>query len=91
MKKTLLITSLFWLTLSFAQESVTCPVTGKTYNMSENNANGPHSGSIEHFTNTKIDGSQQTAQEKSSGTANKKQNWFPNQLNLEVLRQNSEL
>lgn len=91
MKKTLLITSLLWLTVSFAQESVTCPVTGKTYNMSENNANGPHSGSIEHFTNTKIDGSQQTAQEKSSGTANKKQNWFPNQLNLEVLRQNSEL
>lgn len=91
MKKTLLITSLLWLTVSFAQESVTCPVTGKTYNMGENNANGPHSGSIEHFTNTKIEGSQQTAQEKSSGTANKKQNWFPNQLNLEVLRQNSEL
>jgi len=91
MKKTLLITSLLWLTVSFAQESVTCPVTGKTYNMSENNSNGPHSGSIEHFTNTKIDGAKQTAQEKSSGTSNKKQNWFPNQLNLEVLRQNSEL
>lgn len=89
MKKTVLLTSFLCLTMSFAQETMTCPVTGKTYNVGENGANkGPHSGSIEHFTNTQPSG---VAQEKSSGTSNKKQNWFPNQLNLEVLRQNSEL
>lgn len=89
MKKTVLLTSFLCLTMSFAQETMTCPVTGKTYKMSENDApKGPHSGSIEHFTDTQTGG---VVQEKSSGTATKKQNWFPNQLNLEVLRQNSEL
>ena len=92
MKKTLLLTGFLCMTMGFAQETVTCPVTGKTYNMSESGANkGPHSGSIEHFTNTQPAASTANPHEKSSGTANKKQDWWPNQLNLEVLRQNSEL
>ncbi|MFN7045831.1 MAG: catalase/peroxidase HPI [Flavobacterium sp.] len=91
MKKVLLTTSLFLGLFSFAQETMTCPVTGKTVSVNkENTQNGPNASDY-HNVNGK---NQQTAPSQASmGSSNvdKNKQWWPNQLNLNVLRQNSEL
>jgi catalase-peroxidase len=91
MKKVLLTTSLFLGLFSFAQETMTCPVTGKTVSVNkENTQNGPNASDY-HNVNGK---NQQTAPSQASmGSSNvdKNKQWWPNQLNLSVLRQNSEL
>lgn len=93
MKRTVLLSSLFFATFAFAQETVTCPVTGKTYNVNEMGVQrGPSSGSVEQYTNAKSL-VPTTAEVVSKGSENKDRNkeWWPNQLNLDVLRQNSNL
>lgn len=93
MKRTVLLSSLFLASIAFSQETVTCPVTGKTYDVSEmSSQKGPNTGSIEHYTTTKSTPNLKSALAQK-GTANKDKNkeWWPNQLNLDVLRQNSEL
>jgi catalase-peroxidase len=93
MKKTVLLSSLFLVSVAFAQETVTCPVTGKTYNVSEMDVQrGPNTGSIEQYTNSKSTSSvKPEVAQKGSANKDKNKEWWPNQLNLDVLRQNSEL
>lgn len=93
MKKTVLLSSLFLVSVAFAQETVTCPVTGKTYNVSEMGVQrGPNTGSIEQYTNSKPTSSvKPEVAQKGSANKDKNKEWWPNQLNLDVLRQNSEL
>lgn len=92
MRKTVLLSSLLFAVFSFSQETVTCPVTGKTYNVGESSQNGPNTGSIEHYIGNKSV-EKTTSVVALSGNSNKDKNkeWWPNQLNLEVLRQNSNL
>ena len=92
MRKTVLLSSLLFAVFSFSQETVTCPVTGKTYNVGESSQNGPNTGSIEHYIGNKSV-EKTTPVVALSGNSNKDKNkeWWPNQLNLEVLRQNSNL
>ena len=93
MKKTVLLSSLLFAAFSFAQETVTCPVTGKTYNVNEMGAQrGPNTGSIEQYTNAKSTTNPKVeVAQKASQNKDKNKEWWPNQLNLDVLRQNSEL
>ena len=89
MKKVLLTTSLFLGLFSIAQETMTCPVTGKTVTVSKEN---PHGGpNANDFHN--MNGKSTVTTPTSSGSTNvdKNKQWWPNQLNLNVLRQNSEL
>jgi catalase-peroxidase len=83
MKKVILLTGLFAVALGMAQQAK-CPVTGLTASSSKE-ANG-------YDENYTMDAkSQATASEKGSSQSNKNKVWWPNQLNLEVLRQNSNL
>ena len=93
MKKTVLLSILLFAAFSFAQETVTCPVTGKTYNVNEMGAQrGPNTGSIEQYTNAKSTTNPKVeVAQKASQNKDKNKEWWPNQLNLDVLRQNSEL
>ena len=79
MKKLLLTSSLFLVSIAFAQPAATCPVTGKTAASKET----AHS-SAEYQAMTAA------PSQKGSSQVNKNKEWWPNQLNLEVLRQNSE-
>lgn len=89
MKKVLLTTSLFLGLFSIAQETMTCPVTGKTVTVSKENPHGGPNATDFHNMNGKSTVTTPT----SSGSTNVDKNklWWPNQLNLNVLRQNSEL
>ena len=90
MKKVLLTTSLFLGLVAMAQETATCPVTGRTMTISKENAQGgPHGGD---YHNMSGNNKSATATPVSSGSTNvdKNKQWWPNQLNLNVLRQNSE-
>ena len=89
MKKVLLTTSLFLGLFSIAQETMTCPVTGKTVIVSKENPHGGPNATDFHNMNGKSTVTTPT----SSGSTNvdKNKQWWPNQLNLSVLRQNSEL
>jgi catalase-peroxidase len=89
MKKVLLTTSLFLGLFSIAQETMTCPVTGKTVTVSKENPHGGPNATDFHNMNGKSTVTTPT----SSGSTNvdKNKQWWPNQLNLNVLRQNSEL
>jgi catalase-peroxidase len=93
MKRTVLLSSLFLASVAFAQETVTCPVTGKTYNVGEMGAQrGPNTGFIEQYTNAKPTTNPKVeVAQKGSENKDKNKEWWPNQLNLNVLRQNSEL
>ncbi len=89
MKKVLLTTSLFLGLVAMAQETATCPVTGRTMTISKENAQGGPHGSDYH----NMSGNNKSATAPvSSGSTNvdKNKQWWPNQLNLNVLRQNSE-
>ena len=84
MKKVFLFTSLLVASIGMAQEPAKCPVTGMTAT-----APGEGGGHDSHGTTAA-----QTASAPSvngSATTNKNKEWWPNQLNLDVLRQNSSL
>ena len=87
MKKVLLTTSLFLGLLSFAQETATCPVTGKTMSVSKENPHGgPHASEV----NSNNKAVKTTPGAVGTTLVDKNKQWWPNQLNLNVLRQNSE-
>jgi len=91
MKKVLLTTSLFLGLFTMAQETATCPVTGKTMSVNkENTSSGP---SVEdyHASNGTAQTKSATQSTKGSSNIDRNKQWWPNQLNLNVLRQNSEL
>lgn len=91
MKKVLLTTSLFLGLFSLAQETATCPVTGKTMSVNkENTSSGPNAEDY-HNSNGKVQTKTTTQSTKGSSNVDKNKQWWPNQLNLSVLRQNSEL
>ena len=91
MKKVLLTTSLFLGLFSLAQETATCPVTGKTMSVNkENTSSGPNAEDY-HNSNGKVKTKTTTQSTKGSSNVDKNKQWWPNQLNLSVLRQNSEL
>ena len=90
MKKVLLTTSLFLGLLSFAQETATCPVTGKTMSVNKENTHGGPNAEDYHNTNGKSQSKTATPTAKGSSNADKNKQWWPNQINLSVLRQNSE-
>ncbi len=84
MKKVFLFTSLFVASLGMAQAPAKCPVTGMTAT-----APGEGGGHDIHATTT----TKSVGDPSANGTAanNKNKEWWPNQLNLDVLRQNSSL
>jgi catalase-peroxidase len=82
MKKVFLVASFFVTAMGMSQEA-TCPVTGKTASSSEFNAYESHG--------TMTSKSQGAPAEKGSAQMNKNKEWWPNQLNLDLLRQNSSM
>lgn len=91
MKKVLLTASLFLGLFTMAQETATCPVTGKTMSVNkENTPSGPNAEDY-HNSNGKVQTKTTTQSTKGSSNVDKNKQWWPNQLNLSVLRQNSEL
>lgn len=84
MKKVFLFTCLFVASFGVAQEAAKCPVTGMTASTAKEAA-----GYDMHAT-TDAKSSAAPA-EKGSAQTNKNKEWWPNQLNLDVLRQNSSL
>ena len=84
MKKVLLLTSLFVATIGMAQEVATCPVTGKT------NATTKQANAYDKQSNMDAK-NQAVASETGTSQTNRNKEWWPNQLNLDVLRQNSKL
>lgn len=82
MKKVFLVASFFVAAMGMSQEA-TCPVTGKTASSSESNAYESHG--------TMTSKSQGATAEKGSAQMNKNKEWWPNQLNLDLLRQNSNM
>ena len=84
MKKVFLFTSLLVASIGMAQEPAKCPVTGMTAT-----APGEGGGHDSHGTTT----TQAASAPSINGTAttDKNKEWWPNQLNLDVLRQNSSL
>jgi catalase-peroxidase len=82
MKKVFLVASFFVASMGMSQEA-TCPVTGKTASSSESSAYENH-GSM----TSKSHGA---PAEKGSAQLNKNKEWWPNQLNLDLLRQNSSM
>ncbi|BDB53650.1 catalase/peroxidase HPI [Flavobacterium ammonificans] len=82
MKKVFLLTSLFVASISMAQEA-TCPVTGKTASSAKESAAYDKHGSMS--------AAHGAPAEKGSAQVNKNKEWWPNQLNLDLLRQNSSM
>lgn len=88
MKKAILLSSLILTTLTMAQETVTCPVTGKTYTVGKDGKmGGPHDNYQNMSTNTT-----NTFNPSGIGSqTDKNKEWWPNQLDLSLLRKNSNL
>jgi catalase-peroxidase len=82
MKKVFLVASFFVAAMGMSQEA-TCPVTGKTASSSESSSYEGHG--------TMTSKSQAAPAEKGSAQINKNKEWWPNQLNLDLLRQNSNM
>jgi catalase-peroxidase len=82
MKKVFLVASFFVAAMGMSQEA-TCPVTGKTASSSESNSYEGHG--------TMTSKSKAAPAEKGSAQINKNKEWWPNQLNLDLLRQNSSM
>lgn len=91
MKKVLLTTSLFLGLFSLAQETATCPVTGKTMSVNKENTSSGPSAEDYHASNGTAQTKSATPSTKGSSNVDRNKQWWPNQLNLNVLRQNSEL
>lgn len=90
MRKIILAANLLLVTIGFAQQTGTCPVTGKTYTDTTSNAHGGPNAE-ELLENHQKNSSSAPKKGISIGSqSNKNKEWWPNQLNLEVLRQNSE-
>ena len=89
MKK--IVVTLSFLVISFANAQMqtgTCPVTGKTYvNGKEVVSGGPNANAETQPVSTET----KNATVKTSISFDKNREWWPNQLNLNVLRQNSSL
>ena len=83
MKKIFLFTGLFVAAIGMAQEA-TCPVTGKT-------ASGSKEANVYENSATMVAKSYGTPAQNGSSQVNKNKQWWPNQLSLDVLRQNSDL
>ncbi len=91
MKKLILTTGLLWSIFSLAQETATCPVTGKTVSVNKENAHGgPNTADYQAMQGVNPNAAAAPAS-KGSSNVDKNKQWWPNQLNLSVLRQNSEL
>ena len=88
MKKAILLSSLILTTLTMAQETVTCPVTGKTYTVGKDGKTGGPHGDYHNMT-TNSNSSSHNAIVGSQTDKNKE--WWPNQLDLSLLRKNSNL
>src|SRR5574343_2106457 len=88
MKKAILLSSLILTTVTMAQETVTCPVTGKTYTVGKDGKmGGPHDNYQNMSTNTN-----NTFNPSGIGSqTDKNKEWWPNQLDLSLLRKNSNL
>ncbi len=87
MKRVLVTTSLFLGLFAIAQETATCPVTGRTMSISkENPHSGPHAADYHNSKNSTTT----TPATVGTTTVDRNKQWWPNQLNLNVLRQNSE-
>jgi catalase-peroxidase len=82
MKKVFLVASFFVAAMGMSQEA-TCPVTGKTASSSESSSYESHG--------TMTSKSLAAPAEKGSAQINKNKEWWPNQLNLDLLRQNSSM
>jgi catalase-peroxidase len=91
MKKVLLTTSLFLGLFTMAQETATCPVTGKTMSVNKENTSSGPSAEDYHASNGSSQTKSATQSTKGSSNIDRNKQWWPNQLNLNVLRQNSEL
>ena len=91
MKKVLLTTSLFLGLFSLAQETATCPVTGKTMSVNKENTSSGPSAEDYHASNGAAQTKLATPSTKGSSNVDRNKQWWPNQLNLNLLRQNSEL
>jgi catalase-peroxidase len=91
MKKVLLTSSLFLGLFTMAQETATCPVTGKTMSVNKENTSSGPSAEDYHASNGSSQTKSATPSTKGSSKVDKNKQWWPNQLNLNVLRQNSEL
>ena len=91
MKKVLLTTSLFLGLYTMAQETATCPVTGKTMSVNKENTSSGPSAEDYHASNGTAQTKSATQSTKGSSNIDRNKQWWPNQLNLNVLRQNSEL
>ena len=92
MKRVYLLTGFLISMMSMAQEAATCPVTGKKYSTNkEAEQGGPNPAG--HHANKSENGVRATEPTSQKGSSQNNQNkeWWPNQLNLAVLRQNSNL
>ncbi len=92
MKRVYLLTGFLITLMSMGQEATTCPVTGKKYSTTkEAEQVGPNPAG--HHANKSENGLSATgpASQKGSSQNNQNKEWWPNQLNLDVLRQNSNL
>ncbi len=90
MKNIFLTLTLFFAAFAVAQDMVTCPVTGKSYPVGTAMPQfGPNASSVDAVTAHSAITQQGAAVQKSNKAKNNK-DWWPNQLNLELLRQNSE-
>ena len=89
MKKIVVTLSLFVVSFANAQmQTGTCPVTGKTYvNGKEVTSGGPNANAETPTVSIEP----KALITKSSISFDKNREWWPNQLNLNVLRQNSSL
>lgn len=89
MKKIVVTLSFFVVSFANAQmQTGTCPVTGKTYvNGKEVTSGGPNA----NVETQPVSPETKNATVKTSVSFDKNREWWPNQLNLNVLRQNSSL
>lgn len=83
MKKIIITTSLLFFGLVSAQDTATCPVTGKTYALPTETSTA--ASSQHQYDQNDLDNHSEFRQ----GNTNK--DWWPNRLDLSVLRQNSAL
>lgn len=90
--KKLLVASIFLCSVALiAQETMTCPVTGKTVSVSKENAQRGPSATDYSSAHGSHPPTVAVPAAKGSSAVDKNKQWWPNQLNLSVLRQNSEL
>jgi catalase-peroxidase len=80
MKKVLLTTSLFLGLFSLAQETATCPVTGKTMSVNKENTSSGPSAEDYHASNGTAQSKLPTPSTKGSSNVDRNKQWWPNQF-----------